>query len=220
VQKLIVGLLILLPIGLLGAVGCGGSATENGTTAQAGGGAAASGGSSLGGSASAGTTGVAGSFSVGGSAAGGALGIAGGPVSEAGAGGMACAVACPAILGVCAGGYHYGTPPGQCCPSCIPDSTNDCAQGEVNYQDLEQSQIGLNDLCSKDSDCVLAPEINACVASCGIPIGASAAMSVVSGLRDYALYNCSACTPPTPPPCANFGVSCINGACKVSAPIM
>jgi hypothetical protein len=220
VQKLTIGLLGVLPLGLLGAVACGGSAFENGAIDQTGGGAGASGKSSIGGSASAGTSGAAGSTNAGGSAAGGAQGGDGGGANNAGAGGIGCAVACPGIVGTCAGGYHYGTAAGQCCPSCIPDSTNDCAQGQINYQDFEQSQIGFSDSCKTDRDCVLAPEINACVATCGIPISTSAAMSVVSALRDYALNNCSACTPPTPPPCAGFGVSCINGACKVSAPIM
>jgi hypothetical protein len=217
VQKLTIGLLGLL--GFLGSAACGGSAVENNPNGQAGGSSGASGASNVGGSASAGTS-AAGSLNAGGSAAGGAHSGEGGSTSDAGTGGMACAVACPGVIGTCAGGYHYGTAPGQCCPSCIQDATNDCAQGQINYQDFEQSQIGFNDSCKTDSDCVLASEINACVATCGVPISASAAMSVTSALRDYALNNCSACRPPEPPPCAAFGVSCINGACKVSAPIL
>ena len=201
-QKLIAVVQRLLPLGLFCTAACGGVASESGVTSQ-------------GGSAGSGATGVAGSVSTGGFAAGGALdGGAGAGSGDAGAGGLNCrAVACPGVIGSCAGGFHYGTPVGQCCSGCVPDSTNDCAQGQANYQDFRQTQIGFNDSCKTDSDCVLTPEDNDCTDSCGIPISVSAEASVVSKLSEYAGNNCATCPPPTSPPCIDFVVSCTNSAC-------
>jgi hypothetical protein len=205
VQKSVVSLLSLFPLAL---VACGGSAIETGIDqARAG----SPGAGALGAGASNGGAPGGGAPSAG-AANGGAPGV-----GNAGAGG--CGVtACPAIIGYCAGGYHLGTAVGQCCPGCISNSTTDCAQGAVNYQDFEQTQVMFHNFCMTDTDCVLAPENNACASTCGIAISVSAEASVVSALTDDANNNCGACPPSrTPPPqCPAFFASCTHGACIVN----
>jgi hypothetical protein len=211
VQKSVVSLLSLFSLAL---VACGGSAIETGIdqarAGSPGAGAPSAGapsaGASDGGTPGGGTPGA-------GAANGGAAGI-----GNAGAGG--CGVtACPAIIGYCAGGYHLGTAVGQCCPGCIPNSTTDCAQGAVNYQDFEQTQIMFHNFCMTDTDCVLAPENNACASTCGIAISVSAEASVVSALTDDANNNCGTCPPSSTPECPGVYASCTYGACVLNTPV-
>ena len=116
------------PLGGAGA-GIGGSAGSGASAAAGGSGAAGSTGGAVGvgGTGNVAGTGAAGSGGVATGGNGGWVGI-GGAVSTggvgaapSGSGGAACggAPGCGPIA--CASGYHFEQPPGQCCPSCVPD---------------------------------------------------------------------------------------------------
>jgi hypothetical protein len=167
-----------------------------------------------------GGAGEAGTSGSGGAGGGGASGYSGaGGAAEAGAGGLDCrGAACPAVIGVCTAGYR--TPVGQCCASCIPDSTDTCAQGQSNYQTFSQTQIGQNSSCNVDADCVAVTETNACSANgCGdfIALSVSAQASIVSTLNNFAENHCSLCPPLAPESCtrAKTVLSCVNSTCTL-----
>jgi hypothetical protein len=134
--------------------------------------------------------------------------------ADAGIGGLNCvAGACPGIVGSCAGGYHYGIAAGQCCPACIPDSTDDCAQGQRNYLDFRQTQSGYYDDCKTDSDCVLVYESNQCVGCGMLAVNAAHEARVASALSQYANNNCATCPPLPPLLCPRLDVACVSGVC-------
>jgi hypothetical protein len=205
VQTRILAALFIFPLLAQGAVACGGSATENGAGEASGGTGGASAGASAGGNPAGGLPSSGG---------GGAVGV-----GNAGTGGVCGPTTCPLTMSECAGGYHLGTPQGLCCQACIADSTNDCAQGQINYQGFEQTELRANTTCKVDSDCVLAYQHNACTANCGIALSTSAATSVNTALTAYATNNCASCPAPAPPPCPASSATCINGACALNLPV-
>ena len=183
------------------ALGCGGRA-ENQVSTSAGGGVAASGGSSV---------------AVAGSSAAGADAGGGGSTGDAGAAGSECiSNPCPTLRGDCPPGEHYEVPQYACCPICTRESTNDCAQGEINYGKFFQGQLESNNFCKTDSDCASGDEGNACNLGCGFAINASSAAYVQSALSEYASNNCSTCPPKIPPPCFAPRAACMQGLCVLT----
>jgi hypothetical protein len=181
------------------ALGCGGKAENQGSA-------------SAGGSDASGALNIAGA---GGSPGFADAGVGGGdPAGDAGAASSGCdKSACPGQIGECIGGYHWGTPPGACCPDCTPESTNDCAQGEINYGEFFQWQLDSNNFCTTDSDCAIGYEGNACNLGCGFAINAALAADVQSALKEYASNNCSRCPSEIAPPCIDLQVACMKGLC-------
>jgi len=128
-----------------------------------------------------------------------------------------CNVACPAIG--CGMGSHPETPPGQCCPTCVPDPIS-CASGQMMY---EGNRAQLYDKysstsCQKDADCGIAPEINRCVARCGVPLPVANIGSWTGNLTSFANTDCAACPPMAPPPCVYQMARCVMSRCTTGLP--
>jgi hypothetical protein len=183
------------------AVGCGGKAEIDSLSAAAGGGGQA------------GASGAASGEQSGASSTGGSQATRGSGGAAVTADSGCAAIVCEGETGDCIPGYAWQTPAGACCPRCSPELTNDCAQGQANYQQFRQWELESNSFCSTDSDCALGYEGNACNAGCGFPIAAAAVGEVDAALKEYASDDCSTCPPQIGPPCVESQVACVNRVC-------
>jgi hypothetical protein len=121
---------------------------------------------------------------------------------------------------MCPSGSHPETPPGQCCPICVPDPVDTCAQGQKAYADFRMQLIQKYATagCKTSADCTVVYEFNRCVASCGTAFPATLAASAEQNLRSFADGNCATCPPVVPPPCPAPFVYCIQNACVLGGP--
>lgn len=121
-------------------------------------------------------------------------------------------VMCPGIA--CGSGSHLEAVPGQCCPTCVPDS---CAAQRANYTQFRDRVIEKYSTlgCMSDSDCAYIYEKNNCVVGCAISIPFGVSNEVDNMLRTYAQENCSPnCMLPSPPCEPAPQPSCFKGWCE------
>jgi len=152
----------------------------------------------------------------GGTAGAGGTGTGGGS-GTAGAGGVGgCdAVACIAIG--CGPGTTPVVEPGDCCPTCVPDSQA-CMAGEQGYQTLLGSllnQTGATS-CAVDDDCSLLNGSAQCGGACSYQtVNAQQAPDMNNQLSLWAKSYCSTCTPIYPPCAAPPKPFCEGGQCQL-----
>jgi hypothetical protein len=126
---------------------------------------------------------------------------------------VTCNVGCP-LIG-CPSGSHLETQPGQCCGRCVADAKS-CAQGINEYEMSRQQLLDKYGslYCKVDAECTVAPEINQCVARCGVPLAASAVSNWVGITSSLAATSCANCPRPFPPPCPAQAAQCIGNRCE------
>jgi len=111
-------------------------------------------------------------------------------------------------------GYHLQQQAGQCCPSCVADTT--CDAGQKGYQALRQKLLADPSAvaCKTAKDCALLEEHPFCGDQCSyVSASASQAPSINEQLTSWDKANCSSCTPIYPPCVAPYPVQCLNSKC-------
>jgi hypothetical protein len=119
----------------------------------------------------------------------------------------------------CKEGQHIETLPGDCCPTCVADPPDACETGQEIYADLKTALLEKygSSSCKNSSECTIVYELNACVATCGVALPTSTAMSYSSNLENYAA-GCETCDPPQATPCPASVAACVNGKCVATGP--
>jgi hypothetical protein len=106
-----------------------------------------------------------------------------------------CRQACPTAT--CVSGYHLGTPPGECCPTCILDPAGQaCEDGQKSYARYHDLMVAKFQAlaCQSDADCTGAQVMNLCESDCGgIAVLRSQAMQLQSVLNAEADVDCVSC---------------------------
>jgi hypothetical protein len=121
-------------------------------------------------------------------------------------------VACPVYK--CAAGSHFEILPGQCCGTCVADPKS-CDVGMKEYEMNRQALFDKysSGYCQTDGECAIAPEVNQCVARCGVALPSNTIGNWESNLANFAMQSCSACPKPFIPPCAAQFPRCMMNRC-------
>jgi len=119
----------------------------------------------------------------------------------------------------CPSGTHIETPIGACCPECVVDQPSACETGQQNYAQGRSAMIEKYGSigCRNSSECVIVPENNLCVWTCGIPLPTAMATSLENNLSS-ASSSCASCARPTPVLCELMVPACVNGKCIEANP--
>jgi hypothetical protein len=128
-----------------------------------------------------------------------------------------CKQDCPLIK--CAGGSHAQTLPGQCCNTCVLDPVS-CDEGRKMYESNRAQLLEKYSAspCKIDSECTLVPEMNRCVARCGVVLPVTTAGFFESNSSSFADTYCPGCPPSPIPPCARLFPLCEAGKCVAGPP--
>ena len=120
----------------------------------------------------------------------------------------------------CASGTHLETPVGACCPQCVVDPLDACTQGRQDYAAMRTTLLDKYATlgCNNSSDCVIVPEDNRCVASCGNLLPSTMGASLEANLTAEANNNCATCSTPVPPSCVVVVPACVNRKCVAANP--
>ncbi len=124
-----------------------------------------------------------------------------------------CNVPCPA----CPPGTRPQAVPNQCCGMCVVDQQPSCDSGRMSYEAFRSQLLVKYGApgCTIDNDCVLASEINRCVARCGVALPVVTSGDWKSNTISYADANCSSCPVSDPIPCAPLPARCVVGRCSL-----
>jgi hypothetical protein len=122
---------------------------------------------------------------------------------------------------VCPSGTHLETPVGACCPECVTDKLDACAQGQQDYAAIRTTLLNKygSSGCRNSSDCVIVPENNLCVWSCGNPVPSTTANNLKMNLDSNAQSSCATCSTPVSVPCGTMVPACVNGKCVTASPL-
>lgn len=120
----------------------------------------------------------------------------------------------------CASGTHLETPVGACCPQCVADPVDPCTQGRQDYAAMRTTLLDKYSTlgCNNSSDCVIVPEDNRCVASCGNMLPSTMGASLEASLTAEANNNCATCSTPIAPSCVSVVPACVNRKCVAANP--
>ncbi|GEM_PF-1552599 len=120
----------------------------------------------------------------------------------------------------CASGTHLETPVGACCPQCVVDPVDPCTQGRQNYAALRAALLDKYATlgCNNSSDCVIVPEDNRCVSSCGNLLPSTMGANLEANLTAEANNNCATCSTPVAPSCVIVVPACVNRKCVAANP--
>jgi hypothetical protein len=120
----------------------------------------------------------------------------------------------------CASGTHLETPVGACCPQCVVDPVDPCAQGRQDYAAMRTTLLDKYATlgCNNSSDCVIVPEDNRCVSSCGNLLPSTMSASLEANLTAEANNNCATCSTPIAPSCVSVVPACVNRKCVAANP--
>jgi len=120
----------------------------------------------------------------------------------------------------CASGTHLETPVGACCPQCVADPVDPCTQGRQDYAAMRTTLLDKYSTlgCNNSSDCVIVPEDNRCVASCGNMLPSTMGANLEANLTAEANNNCATCSTPIAPSCVSVVPACVNRKCVAANP--
>lgn len=121
----------------------------------------------------------------------------------------------PCVEATCAVGTHKEQLNGACCPTCVANPPDPCAQGKQDYAAVRAALLDryASVQCQDSDDCTVVLEDNACGTYCSVPITKDLADSYQANLLLIAGSRCATCPVGPLTLCERMAAACLNGKC-------